>query len=1130
MATKLDELFFEVSVRKGPGSDQAIATLVGSLQRTDKAAKKAAGGMKDYSGSTATAGKASAGLTRMLKRLVLAFGGLLILRKIVSAMTRFETRMAEISTIAGGGAKQVDELRVAIGAMTRDIPHSAEELGAGAYQILSAGISDTADILDVLEASSKAAVAGLASTEQAVNAITTVINAFGLEASEAGRVADVLFKTVELGKLKFTDLAANLGNAATSAALAGVSMEELTAGIAVLTQRGIFAAEATTSLNRLFLTLVQQTDEQRRAFKELGVEFSTTTVAERGFAGLMEELNKLTGGQIDSLAELFPNIRAARAAFVLAGEGVEDYRIALEKTIDSQGAAEIAFQKMNRTAVNQAKILRNNLTIAFQEIGTSVLPGLAKVFGVLSTVVRSVVGEIKVFGANMAVALQAVEVFAEGAAIKFSAFLAVILDKMAGFVEKIQGVLAIAATSPIPGLRTVAQLAEVAAGKLVAGLRSQEQLNLRNLNAATARLEIEKQRLEVMKQARDEVIQEIVAEDTLIRDREKIAEQDAAIAKQREILERLTAEQLERREKLELDLAKRIQSAVMSTAEAQLDSIAKLKQAYIEEYGEISEEVVAQFAIIEEAARKALSIEQARELATSYRDTLQAGLREIELQLIDVSDEERRTQMVERRVAFLQNAREEVERALQATDLTVHAEDELRKVLLEIVLLLRAANKEQKKLAGTAEKDADERMRDLLVTVALIKQATDGAIQLAQSFGLINDEIADMVNGLVNVGLGLETLKAGIEAASAATIISGGLGALGGVAQVAGVLFGESPEERKRREAMEKNTEAIKELSRKIGDFELDITGAAFVQLTSALQDVLGRTYDPFTPFSVLGKNAIRDLEALGISLTDVQDAARKVGITFAEEMKPTILELQALMEAMTQIELTEFVETFRGQLAALRAEFEIFNITDPTKQLIKFIQLVGSMDFGAPILSMMKQFDLATEEGRAAARKFVEDLFLMLQAGTITPAMLHGLTPTEFLDALLEIERLLDAIEEGAGAAADAETQAVRLGVSITEAQASALLAFQSTLVFLAEERNELLDALLATLGGGPFIPPPSNIPLPETAVGAVNIQVGPNEFTVTDAADAEEFVDEVSKQLGEKLRDADLLLGTKR
>lgn len=1126
MATQLDEIFFELSIRRGSGVDAEIAKFTGGIKKSGDAANKAGDDFKKYGKDTKKAGDASKGLTNTVKKLIVAMGGLIIVRKVASAMLDFETAMAEVATIAGGGAEQVDELRTATLALSRVVPQSATELGAGAYQILSAGISDTSDILSVLEASTKAAVAGLTSTETAVDAVTTVLNSFQLDASEATRVADILFKTVELGKLRFVDLAQNIGNAATSAALAGVSVEELTSGIAVLTQRGVNAAEATSSLNRLFLTLTQQTTEQEAAFERLGISFSVATVAEKGFAGLLEEVNQLSEGQIDTLAELFPNIRAARAAFVLAGTALDDYKDTLRETENAQGASQRAFEIMNQTATNQGKILRNNVIATFQEIGFSVLPGVSKAFAFLSDKINKFVGGIKLIAVETAVLSQRFIVVEETIEAAFASLFDIVVtgaqkavsfvvDLLAKLAEKTSGIpiLGNALDFNVTLLRSIEGLAITASeatNSLAQGARDQ--------------LATERALLESIKDVAEEEKLRIVQESEFIAQRQEATAAAERQAEAEALLTRLSNEQLERRAELQDELSKRVREAtqtdtqqaiasirqlraayetefmgisdeaeeafriiedaaraaltsdleneladrirdvVTTAAEQEIQAIAELRAAYEKEFGTITEEVDKAFSKIEARAELALSRERASELAESFSDALSTGLAQIEFSVVDIADDEERTEATLRRqVALMENVLAEARDRLATTENTTEEEIALRAVIVDIVGLLRRTRGEQKKVGDEAKKDASQRLKDLQSSISLVRQAADGALDLAAAFGLVNEETREVINNIGQIAEGAATAAAGIATANPAAIVSGGLGVLGGLSG----LVGES-ESSKRRKA---NTEALKELTTNVKTlasvFE-STPSNVFGDASKILDDVFGgatdisnarRGFVTKEEFEVLQEAA----DALGIAIKGF-----KVG-----DVVLLTNDFEDLLAAMNALDVTRLVEDFAGASDVAKQRREIFDEETPEKELEDLFSLFKQFtELPDEFQKRLDDIDLSTASGRAALDQLVKDLFEALVSGELDVASgaLGGLTVNEFIEALGGIERILDdlGISDETSEDEEGETRQFQVSRQITEITGSRIAGFLSNIDFTLDRSLTVQEAMLIALQGG--------------------------------------------------------------
>ena len=101
MATRLDELFFELSVRRGAGTEQEISRYTGSMKKAGKATTQTAKDLDRYTASGKRAGKTSGVLGAGLKRLVIAFGGLLILRKVNAAVGKDELFSRRIEKAVG---------------------------------------------------------------------------------------------------------------------------------------------------------------------------------------------------------------------------------------------------------------------------------------------------------------------------------------------------------------------------------------------------------------------------------------------------------------------------------------------------------------------------------------------------------------------------------------------------------------------------------------------------------------------------------------------------------------------------------------------------------------------------------------------------------------------------------------------------------------------------------------------------------------------------------------------------------------------------------------------------------------------------------------------------------------------
>jgi TP901 family phage tail tape measure protein len=209
-----------------------------------------------------------------------------------------------------------------------------------------------------------------------MDALTSAINAYGMEANQAGQLADVMFRAMDKGKLTFEEIAGNLGQVISTAAVAGVQFEEIAAAFATLTKGGVGAAEAATAVNQAILTIIQPSEQAAAYAEQLGIEFNAAALASKGLSGVLEDVYQATGGNIESMTTLFSNVRALKGALGLTRNEMQDYKSDLDSMATASGAAERAFEKQMQTSAAQAQLFRNEIANLGRAFGAELLPML----------------------------------------------------------------------------------------------------------------------------------------------------------------------------------------------------------------------------------------------------------------------------------------------------------------------------------------------------------------------------------------------------------------------------------------------------------------------------------------------------------------------------------------------------------------------------------------------------------------------------------------------------------------------------------------------------------------------------------------------------------------------------------
>lgn len=279
----------------------------------------------------------------------------------------FENQMAAVSTMVDDTEKHMGNFRSGIQRMSVEFGQSTEVLAGGLYDILSASVP-AEHAMDVLAVSAKAAVAGMSDTKTAADAITTIMNAYGLSADKAGSVSDWLFTVVKRGKTTFGELAPAIGNVASTAFSAGLSMDELGAGMALLTRNGIQTDSAVTSIQAITSAFMKSAPAAKELAKQYDIDLSPTTLKTIGLAGALEKISKIPE---DTIANVFPNIRSLKGILPMT-TAIEAFSEDVDAMGNRVGATDTAFKKMSATMTFLGNQIKQGLIEVFVSLGDTI--------------------------------------------------------------------------------------------------------------------------------------------------------------------------------------------------------------------------------------------------------------------------------------------------------------------------------------------------------------------------------------------------------------------------------------------------------------------------------------------------------------------------------------------------------------------------------------------------------------------------------------------------------------------------------------------------------------------------------------------------------------------------------------
>lgn len=321
-----------------------------------------------------------------------ALGGVAMgVGQLAAAGLTFESNMANVNSIAQLSTAEIAALSNSVINIAKNpmITEGPSALAAGLYDIYSSGFQG-ADGLMILEQAAMAGTAGLTSTATASRAITSGLNAFGYEADQTRRVSDVMFQTVNKGVLTFDQLANNLGNTMPIANSLGLEIEDLGAAYALMTLKGVSAAQAETQIAGLMRSTLNPTAELTAAVGEYGYASAEAAISAEGFGGFLKMVMEQSGGSKEALMDMLGTQEAVNAALILgAGDG-EEYNAMLEEMMGASegvGATQKALEKQMQSSRFRIQEARKQLEI-FAVLAVGMLsPAISAVASAFSMVI-----------------------------------------------------------------------------------------------------------------------------------------------------------------------------------------------------------------------------------------------------------------------------------------------------------------------------------------------------------------------------------------------------------------------------------------------------------------------------------------------------------------------------------------------------------------------------------------------------------------------------------------------------------------------------------------------------------------------------------------------------------------------
>ena len=305
----------------------------------------------------------------------------------------FEDGMAKVSTIADTTEVPISDLEKQIKQLSDSTGAEAGEIAENVYNAISAG-QKTGDAVNFVSKATDLARAGFAETGDALDVLSTIMNAYRLEASEVDKVSNDLIMTQNLGKTTVAELSSSMGKVIPTAKSTGVNLDELCGAYAVMTSNGVATAETTTYLNSMLNELGKQGSTAANAFaagtehiKEGGLTMAEAMEQGWSLSDVLSVLDEQAAASGTSINNMFSSAEAGKAANIL-WDNAEKFNGAVEEIQGSTTATSDALGNLE-TSGHKTEVAINQIKNAGLEFGQTISAMLAPALQKLAEYIRN---------------------------------------------------------------------------------------------------------------------------------------------------------------------------------------------------------------------------------------------------------------------------------------------------------------------------------------------------------------------------------------------------------------------------------------------------------------------------------------------------------------------------------------------------------------------------------------------------------------------------------------------------------------------------------------------------------------------------------------------------------------------
>lgn len=304
----------------------------------------------------------------------------------------FDDAMSQVQGALGGASTDMDGLRDLALQLGADTVFSATESAQAMVELAKGGLTEAQIKGGALAASMDLAAAGQLNLADAAATTVQMMGSFGLGAGDATRIANALAGAANASSADVSDLTQAMSQCSAQAALAGWSLEDTAAALALFADHGVKGSDAGTSLKTMLQRLAAPTDQAAEAIAAYGLNIRDSNGKMKDISGIADELTgklgSLSDAERDAALQTIFGSDASRAAAILMQSGSEGLAKYIAATNDATAAETMANAQKGELswALENMGGAIESASIAF---GTALAPAITAVAGVIGNVAEA---------------------------------------------------------------------------------------------------------------------------------------------------------------------------------------------------------------------------------------------------------------------------------------------------------------------------------------------------------------------------------------------------------------------------------------------------------------------------------------------------------------------------------------------------------------------------------------------------------------------------------------------------------------------------------------------------------------------------------------------------------------------